>query len=342
MINSVQFPQFEAHKAVLIDVRSPSEYSESHIPGAINIPLLNDEHRKLVGTTYKQIGKDAAMKLGYELVTPIQDSFVSLLKAHTQDLEVKIYCARGGLRSQLMSKYFMDLGYQVTHLKGGYKAYRNEILNIIGRLKNIRILSGYTGSGKTEILQSLRDLGEQVLDLEALANHRGSAFGALGQHKQPSSSMFHNLIYDVLKSFDDSKITWVESESVTIGKVYLPKELWETMKLAEGYEVILPIEDRVKHTLRLYGKFDLSYLITCIKQLQKRLGHEEMQLLCALTEIGELEPVVQSLLKYYDKAYEHGRAKRESHKFVKLYFPRLDTDKIAKFLQDLKSKTTKP
>lgn len=342
MINSVLFPQFEAQNAVLIDVRSPSEFMESHIPGAINIPLLNDEHRKLVGTTYKQVGKDAAMKLGYELVTPIQDSFVSQLKEHTEDLEVKIYCARGGLRSQLMSKYFMDLGYQVTHLKGGYKAYRNEILNTIGRLKNIRIVSGYTGSGKTEILQSLRDLGEQVLDLEALANHRGSAFGALGQHQQPSSSMFHNLIYEVVKTFDVSKITWIESESVTIGKVYLPKELWETMKVADGFEIILPIEDRVKHTLKLYGKFEISFLIACIKQLQKRLGHEEMQLLCTLTEIGELEPVVQHLLKYYDKAYEHGRAKRESHNFVKLYFPALDTVKIAKFLQDLKSNTTKP
>lgn len=342
MINSVQVPLFEEQRAILIDVRSPSEFQESHIPGAINIPLLNDEHRKLVGTTYKQVGKDAAMKLGYELVTPIQDSFVEKLKAHTDDLSVKIYCARGGLRSQLMSKYFMDLGYDVTHLKGGYKAYRNEILNTLSRLKNIRILSGYTGSGKTEILQSLTDLGEQVIDLEALAHHRGSAFGALGQPDQPSSSMFHNLIYERVKRFDITKITWVESESVTIGKVYLPKELWENMKSAEGYEIILPLEDRVKHTLKLYGEFELSYLITCIKQLQKRLGHEEMQLLVALTEIGELKPVVQRLLKYYDKAYEHGRAKRESHKFVKLYFPSLDVVKIAKFLQDLKSNTTKP
>jgi tRNA 2-selenouridine synthase len=189
------------------------------------------------------------------------------------------------------------------------------------------------------VLEALRSIGEQVLDLEALANHRGSAFGGLGQEIQPSSSMFHNMIYEAIKSFEDSRITWIESESVTIGKVYLPKELWEYMKVADRYEIILPVSERVKHTLKLYGQFETSYLSGCIRQLQKRLGNEEMQLLCALTEIGDLEPVVVSLLKYYDKAYEHGRAKKVSHNFVKLYFPRLEPLKIAKFLQDLKSNT---
>jgi tRNA 2-selenouridine synthase len=339
MINSVPVDQFEAETSVLIDVRSPSEFDESHLPGAINIPLLNDEHRKLVGTTYKQVGKDAAMKLGYELVNPIQETFIQHLQAHSDTRSIKVYCARGGLRSQLMSKYFSEKGYQVTHLKGGYKAYRNQVLSRISQLTNIRIVSGYTGSGKTEVLEALRSIGEQVLDLEALANHRGSAFGGLGQAIQPSSSMFHNRIYETIKSFEDSRITWIESESVTIGKVYLPKELWEHMKVADGCEIILPVEERVKHTLKLYGQFETSYLAACIRQLQKRLGNEEMQLLCALTEIGDLEPVVVSLLKYYDKAYEHGRAKKVSHNFVKLYFPRLEPLKIAKFLQDLKSNT---
>ena len=339
MINSQPYHQFQASDFVLVDVRSPSEFAEAHIPGAINIPLLNDEHRKLVGTAYKQTGKDAAMKLGYELVNPIQHSFVPMLQSQTDAKSIKIYCARGGLRSNLMCQFFQEQGYEVLHLKGGYKSYRNHILSTIAAFKNLCIVSGYTGSGKTEVLQALRSIGEKVIDLEALAHHRGSAFGALGQSEQPSSAMFHNLIYEQIKDVHPNATIWLESESVTIGKVYLPKELWENMRQSDGYEIIVPVEERVKHTLKLYGSFETEYLIACIRQLERRLGNEEMQLLCALTDIGELEPVVKRLLKYYDKAYDHGRQKRESHKFVKLYFPALEPLKIAKFLQDLKNKT---
>jgi len=332
MIDSILYSQFESLKTPIIDVRSPSEFKEGHIPGAINIPLLNDDHRRQIGIAYKQKGKEAAITLGYQLVNPIRESFLIQLIDNTSDKNIRIYCARGGLRSQLMSQYFSENGYNITHLKGGYKAYRNVVLKTISSYKNLKILAGYTGSGKTEILNEMMQLGAQVLDLEHLANHRGSAFGFLGQKEQPSSSHFHNLIYDAIKHFNHQQPIWVESESVNIGKAYLPKELWENMKQADGIEIILPVEVRAAHTLKLYGGFEKSLLAECIMQLSKRIAKSEITLLCALTEIGDLEPVVERLLKYYDKAYEHGREKRNCQNFVKLNFERLEPKKIAKFL----------
>jgi tRNA 2-selenouridine synthase len=208
---------------------------------------------------------------------------------------------------------------------------------LLSRLKTIQalaLLAGYTGSGKTEILRDLKSMGDQVLDLELIANHRGSAFGALGQLVQPSSSQFHNLIYEAVKDFNAFNPIWIESESVNLGKAYMPKELWETMKNADGFEILLPIEERIKHTLKLYGEFDSVLLSDCVKQLKKRLGHQEMQELCDKIEIGELEPVVIRLLRYYDKAYELGREKRNCQSFVKLPFEKLNSMKIAEFLHE--------
>lgn len=332
MIDYILYSQFETLETLIIDVRSPGEYKESHIPGAINIPLLNDEHRRQIGITYKQQGKEVAVDLGYQLVNPIRESFLIQLIKNAADKNIRIYCARGGLRSQLMSQYFSENGYNVSLLKGGYKAYRNFILKALASYKNLKILAGYTGSGKTEVLQEMRSIGAQVLDLEALANHKGSVFGFLGQKVQPSSSHFHNLIYETIKHYNHEQPIWVESESVNIGKAYLPKELWENMKQSDGIEILLPVEVRTAHTLKLYGGFDRALLSECIMQLSKRIAKSELTLLCALTEIGDLEPVVERLLKYYDKAYEHGREKRNCQNFVKLNFERLEPKKIAKFL----------
>lgn len=329
----IKFEEFNLLDVPIIDVRSPGEYQQSHIPGALNVPLLNDEHRRLVGIAYKQTGKDAAIELGHRLVDPIRNDILENLKSQVEVDKIRVYCARGGLRSQLMSRFFSENGFHVKMLKGGYKTYRNYVLGTISEFKNIKILSGYTGSGKTEILQELKSIGAQVLDLEELANHRGSAFGALGKEQQPSSAQFHNRIFEVLKSYDPGKTLWVESESVSIGKVYIPEQLWANMKNADGYEVILPVEERVKHTLDIYGHYDPAALSSCIRNIAKRLGGLEVNLLCELVEIGDLEPVVERLLKYYDKAYELGREKRDCQNYVKLHFSSLEPRKIAEFLQ---------
>ncbi|MCC6817967.1 MAG: tRNA 2-selenouridine(34) synthase MnmH [Bacteroidia bacterium] len=341
MIQVKSVVDFQSLLFPIIDVRSPGEYEESHIPGAINVPLLNNEHRHHIGVVYKMEGKDAAIALGHKLVDPIKNQILQDLKDKTDKTDIRVYCARGGLRSQLMSAFFSDNGYNVIMLKEGYKAYRNHAIDFFNKFQNILILSGYTGSGKTEVLNELMQLGEQVLDLEALANHRGSAFGGLGQQAQPSSTQFHNKIYEVLKNYDFNRNLWIENESILVGKVYIPEELWHLMKLAPVIEIDINLEERIKHTLEIYGDFDLEELSNSIKFLRKRLGDEEMRLLCALTEIGDLEPVVKRLLVYYDKAYEMSRLKRQRQISVKLPFSQLKPRIIAEYLQSYVLKNNK-
>ncbi len=332
MIRSINIVEFLSSDIPLLDVRSPGEYKESHIIDAFNLPLLNDQHRELIGKCYKQKGQDAAIALGYELVNPISHTFIKQAETISTGKNVRMYCARGGLRSQKMAEFLSANGYEVLVLKGGYKAYRNYILHEIKKFRNIIILSGYTGSGKTEILQELGHLGCQVLDLEALANHKGSAFGSLGNKPQPGSGYFHNLIFEALRHYSPEIPLWVENESVTIGKVYLPKELWENMVLARGYEIELPISERVRFILRNYGGYETQNLVDCIQALSRRLGDEACRELCELTRENQLETVVERLFKYYDKAYQNGRNKKNCQEFVKISFETLDPKKIAGFL----------
>lgn len=334
MIKVLNISEFLEVTTPLIDVRAPVEFLDSHISGAVNIPLLNDEHRVLVGTTYKQQGREAAIQLGYKLVNPLRQDLLKAIQRISNQKKVRLYCARGGLRSANMAQFFSEHGYEVELLKGGYKAYRKHILNVIAAYRNIIILSAYTGSGKTEILKALAARQAQVLDLEDLAQHKGSAFGNLGYNGQPSSALFHNLIFDAIKGYDQSKPLWVENESVTIGKVYLPKELWENMKSAAGVEIEVPAEKRLQFTLEHYGHYDKNDLIACVNNLNKRLGDEETRRLSSLIAEGQLEPAVRSLFRYYDKSYEFGRSKRNCHQYVKIHFSDLDPTEIAAFLHE--------
>ncbi|HEY1047323.1 MAG TPA: tRNA 2-selenouridine(34) synthase MnmH [Bacteroidia bacterium] len=333
MIKVLPYSEFETLSDIIIDVRSQGEFNEGHIPGAVNLPLLNDEHRIIVGTTYKKQGKYAAMQTGYDLVNPIKSKLIEeLMQLKGASRQVRVYCARGGLRSRLMSEFFEENGVDVIMLKGGYKFYRRHILSRIDGFKKLRVLSGFTGSGKTEILQALRQMGEQVLDLEDLAKHKGSAFGNLEGVEQPITAYFHNLIDLQLRHFDANKYTWIESESFNIGKVHLPAELWENMKIAQKVEVEIPLENRVKNILNQYGKIDKHLLVSGISVLRKRLGDEDFRQLSEWVLEGNLEPVVFRLLKYYDRGYENGRKRRDCQEFVKFVFDHSDPFKIAEFL----------
>ena len=332
MIKVLNIAEFLEATTPLVDVRAPVEFLDSHISGAVNIPLLNDEHRVLVGTTYKQQGREAAIQLGYKLVNPLRQDLLKAIQSISNQKKVRLYCARGGLRSANMAQFFNEHGYEVELLKGGYKAYRKHILHVIASYKKIIILSAYTGSGKTEILKALAARKAQVLDLEDLAQHKGSAFGNLGYNGQPGSALFHNLIFDAIKGFDRNKPLWVENESVTIGKVYLPKELWENMKSAGGVEIEVPAEKRLQFTLEQYGHYEKNDLIACVVNLNKRLGDAETRRLSGLISEGQLEPVVRSLFRYYDKSYEFGRSKRNCHQYVKIHFSDLNPEEIAEFL----------
>ncbi|MEZ4803908.1 MAG: tRNA 2-selenouridine(34) synthase MnmH [Bacteroidia bacterium] len=330
----IEVSEFLKSDRTLIDVRSQGEFEESHILEAINIPLLNNEERIQVGTAYKQVGKEAAIEIGFQLVNPRKDEILENLMQTIGNKPIKLYCARGGMRSQLMANYFTENGYDVVVLEGGYKAYRNHVLSQISNYTNLIVLSGYTGSGKTEILSELRGLGAQVIDLEFLANHKGSVFGALGNSKQPKSAEFHNLIFNELSKFDYSTPIWVENESFRIGNIYLPKELWLNMKNSPGIELYIPFNDRVEFTKKQYGNFNAEDVSRCINYLRKRLGDEKTnQLLCLVRE-NDADEIIESLLLYYDKAYEFGREKRKCHNYVKLSFESMDIKKIAEYLYE--------
>jgi tRNA 2-selenouridine synthase len=317
----------------IIDVRSPMEYEESHIQGAINMPLLNNEAREIIGKTYKKKGKDAAMELGYQLVDPIKKQFIDFIDVLGKGNQYFLYCARGGLRSRLMAEYLIENGFNVLVLKGGYKAYRNAVVHRINEFSNLRIIGGYTGSGKTHVLEQLSLMGEQVLDLEALANHKGSAFGGLGQNAQESTAQFHNKVFSKLSHFNPRLPLWIENESIHIGKVNLPIELWEKMKHSEVIEIIIPLEKRIQNILMDYGHYTSEELIDCLKHIEKRLGKKVTNELGAKIAKRDLKSVVESLLRYYDEAYEKGRLKRDCQKFVKIEFKEFNSEQIARILQ---------
>lgn len=316
----------------IVDVRSPLEFEAGHIELAVNIPILNNQNRIHIGKTFKQKGREAAIKLGFELVNPLKPQLLESINQKVVGKSIALYCARGGLRSNLMAAFFAENGYTVYVLNGGYKAFRNHLLSIIAQFKRIMVLSAHTGSGKTEILHALKRKGAQVLDLEGLAKHKGSVFGALGNEAQPSSAAFHNLIFEELKNYNPNEVLWVENESFTIGQVHLPIELWTHMKIASGVELFLPLEERVTFIVADYGRYERTELVACIQKLNKRLGDEACRNICSLVEEGDLKAAVFGLFKYYDKAYEMGRIKRNCHHYVKIPFEHLDPIRIAEFL----------
>lgn len=332
MIEQVAVADFVALDYPVLDVRSPGEYEDSHIPTSFNLSLLDDKNRAEVGKTYKNQGQEAAIALGYQLVNPKRESILERANELGNEKTIGLYCARGGLRSAKMAEFLSGQGFHVHVLRGGYKAYRKYILGQIARFTNIVILAGHTGSGKTEVLRKLAELGAQVLDLESLAHHRGSAFGGLGQEKQPSTSQFQNGIFEVLRRFSPELPLWVENESVMIGRVCLPGELWANMSNAGGYELVLPMDERVRFILEGYGNFDAESLITCIRNLSRRLGDEDMRRLCQYVAGDDLEPVVRRLIAYYDKSYEFHRSRQDCQVFVKMPFEKVQPLEIAGFL----------
>lgn len=317
MITPLTCEAFLNLQAPCFDVRSPLEFSDSAIPEAYSLPLLNNEHRKAIGICYKQKGKEAAIALGYQLINPISYTFIEGVEKITDQKSVKLYCARGGLRSNKMAEFLSANGYQVAVLKGGYKAYRNHVLQHISRFKNIMILAGNTGCNKTGLLETLQQNGEQVLNLERLANHKGSAFGAIGEAAQPSNAQFSNLIFEALRPYHPEKRLWVESESISIGRIAIPYELWTNMQKANGIEIVLPFAERIQFIVKSYGQFDLNTLANAIQKLGKRLGLETTAKLCELTLNNQLYPVVERLLQYYDSRYENSKHKKNCQNYVK-------------------------
>lgn len=216
----------------ILDVRSPIEFDQGHIPGAISFPLFTNDERAEVGTCYKKQGKEEAVKLGFDFAGPKLGDLIRNAKIIAPEKAVRIHCARGGMRSNSVAWCLETAGFQIALLEDGYKSYRQWVRKIVSNPRKINILGGLTGTGKTHILYAIKKQGGQVLDLEGLANHRGSSFGGLGMKPQPSTQHFENLIAEQLVNFDSSLPVWIESESGQIGSCWVPEELFRQMKSA--------------------------------------------------------------------------------------------------------------
>ena len=298
----------------MIDVRSPVEYNKGHITGALNIPIFSDEERSHIGSLYKQKGRIPAIQKGLEFVGPRMKKIAEEARSNAVGERLKVYCWRGGMRSEKMAWLFELVGLNCLVLKGGFKAYRNQLLEDFKYLKNMIVIQGPTGSGKTDVLMALAQRGEQVIDLEALANHRGSAFGHIGMAEQPTSLQFQNNLHAELMKLDRNRRIWIESESLSIGKVYLPETLWENLNNAPVIELSIPKKERIERLVNEYGKFEISDLEASTRKIGKKFGNKNVQDVLKFLENGDLRGAAELLLFYYDKSYNYSQNKYKACK----------------------------
>ena len=339
-----EFLQLAQHHPVL-DVRSPGEYTHAHIPGAVSLPLFTDEERKVVGTAYKQQSKQDAIKIGLDYFGVKMRAMVDVVEGicnlelgkeenaginsqvpnpNTQSL--LIHCWRGGMRSAGVA-WLLDLyGFKVYTLIGGYKTYRKWVQAQFEKEYPFKIIGGYTGSGKTLVLQELAKQNNSIIDLEALANHKGSAFGALGEAPQPKQEMFENLLAKKLSEVSNKMTTYIantnnyhlstniyiEDESQRIGNLQIPMPLWYTMRKSPVYFLDIPFEERLNYLTEEYGKFEKEKLMNAIIRIQKRLGGLDTKNAVSYLLENNNKECFRILLTYYDKYYLKGLNNREN------------------------------
>lgn len=290
-----------------IDVRSEAEFERAHIPGSINLPLLNNEERALVGTTYKMEGREAAVQVGLRLIGPKFETYYQSLitTAKNQNKKLLLYCWRGGLRSQIASTLVQWSGMPATMIQGGYRSFRHWVFSTLETNRDYVIISGHTGTGKTEVLHLLKNANANVVDLEGLANHKGSALGGLGLPPQPKNEQFENLVATALHHCKPNQPVFIENESRTIGHCAVPQGLWDGMQTARFIELNIDRETRIQRLLLEYGSFPVADLKEQTQKLRKRLGGQHEQAAISALENGELKKWVELLLVYYDKSYSH-------------------------------------
>lgn len=297
----------------LVDVRSENEFAEGHIPKAVNIPILNNEERVQVGTDYKQKGQAEAIKTGFRLAGPRFADIISAAERVAGGSELLVHCWRGGMRSSNFCQLLNMARIKTLQLQGGYKAYREEALASYNMPMNLQVIGGFTGSGKSEILRALHKRGEQIIDLEALASHKGSVFGGLMMQPQPTTEQFQNDLFEVIRKLDASRRIWVEDESIAIGKIFLPEQFWKQLSSAPVYHIDVHKDIRVGRLVKEYGEADKELFLTAMQSITKKLGGQHFQEAKEKLFQGDMTSTIAILLNYYDKAYSTG-LKNKQHR----------------------------
>ena len=339
-IEKITIQQFHllANKFPVLDVRSPGEYVHAHIPGAFSLPLFGDEERKVVGTAYKQESKQKAIKKGLQYfgvkMVQILEEAEKIVETHNQKASeefkqktVIVHCWRGGMRSAGVAWLLDMYGFKVYTIIGGYKSFRRWCTAQFCKQYPLKIIGGYTGSGKTETLQVLSS-SNAVIDLELLANHKGSAFGHLGQKEQPTQEMFENKLAMALSATAAADCILIEDESQRIGTINIPNGLYSYIQTMPVCFLEIPFEERLNHIIETYGTFEKEELAASIIRITKRLGGLETKTALEYLEAGDIINCFEILLKYYDKYYlKCLKQKKDNVSFIK-NIPLENTDAI--------------
>ncbi len=332
---SSDLEEFRKTKGLLIDVRSPDEYYKGHMPNSLNIPIFNNDERSIIGKKYKIYGREVAVREGFKIIENKIDNLIKefiLIKKNflistkdkfSNDKYIKIYCARGGMRSQSMHWLLEKFNYPCITLDGGYKTYRNWVLNSFEDKQEIIVIGGKTGTRKTKILNKLKSLDYQILDFESHANHRGSSFGGLGMKDQPSNEQYENLLAEELNKFNKKIFIFVEAESPNIGKNRIPHAFYKQMQNSKRIEIKRDESIRIKELINTYSKYQKNDLKESVLKISKRLGPQRTKSAIDSIDNEDWENVCKSVLDYYDRCYEHELKDKED---VKVLDMKLRTD----------------
>lgn len=303
--------------SMIIDVRSPAEFADDHIPGAINLPVLDDSQRAEVGTMYKQVGSFEAKRRGAALVaTNIADHLKTVLADAPRDFTPLIYCWRGGQRSGAMARIFSEIGWKVSVIEGGYKTYRKKVLDGLDDMPpqlRLMILRGRTGTAKTQILRRAASLGTQIVDLEGLAAHRGSLLGPEPGQSQPSQRYFESQLFAVMATLDTGRPVFVEAESNKIGAIHIPPAFWRQMRGAPSVELSVPVAARVQFLIEDYAHIirQPERLDPLLGWVASRVGHAAVATWRERILAGDWPGFVTSVLNdHYDPAYDRSSEAR--------------------------------
>jgi len=309
----------------IVDVRSPSEFCQGHLPGAINIPLFSDIEREIIGKSYKKESRLKAILNGLKATLPktrkiLEIIFQTAIKKEGVNKSLRIYCWRGGMRSNAFAWLARTIGIKTYILKGGYKSYRKWVLYQFEADLPIRLIGGKTGTRKTDLLNFINKENIYVIDLEGIANHRGSSFGSLGMEKQPSTQQFENILAESLSNFHKSNANeiWLEAESSNLGKCRIPNKLYSNMKKAPVLEIIKTKHERVKNLVEVYSQNSQTELKDAVNKISNRLGPQRTTEALISIEKKEWSKACEAMLDYYDKCYEYELKKAKNINSINL------------------------